>query len=626
MAEAADRIPAPTTQRRTRANRQMKSAGRAEFWQQRPVGTHLHPTPEKSVRPTEADAPKASLDRPLHAAMSRFTLGVSPAALSQAYIDWLQHILFSPDKQFALAEMATHQWARYFEYCRSACADPNCPDCVEPLPQDKRFAGEAWQKWPFNAIYQGFLLSQEWWHSATTGIEGVSKHHEDVASFVARQFLDVFSPVNFPVTNPKVLEATIEQCGMNLLRGAANYWEDWRRILCGEKPVGAEAFKVGQNLAVTPGKVVFRNGLIELIQYAPATEKVYAEPILIVPAWIMKYYILDLSAENSLVKWLTQQGFTVFIVSWKNPTAEDRHLGLEDYATLGLGAALDAISAVVPKQKAHAVGYCLGGTLLSTVAAAMARDGDDRLKSLTLLAAQTDFTEAGELMLFIDEAQISFLEHMMAEQGFLDTRQMSGTFQLLRSNDLIWSTMVHSYLMGVRQPMIDLMVWNADATRMPYRMHSEYLRQFFLNNDLAGGRYEVGGRAVSLRDIRIPIFAVSTLTDHVAPWRSVYKIQMLADADVTFVLSNGGHNAGVVNPPGHPHRHHQIALHKEHEKYIDPDAWQKTAVHHEGSWWPCWRDWLIRQSSEQISPPSLGAPQSGYPPIGDAPGTYVFQM
>ena len=626
MAEAADRIPAPTTQRRTRANRQMKSAGRAEFWQQRPVGTHLHPTPEKSVRPTEADAPKASLDRPLHAAMSRFTLGVSPAALSQAYIDWLQHILFSPDKQFALAEMATHQWARYFEYCRSACADPNCPDCVEPLPQDKRFAGEAWQKWPFNAIYQGFLLSQEWWHSATTGIEGVSKHHEDVASFVARQFLDVFSPVNFPVTNPKVLEATIEQCGMNLLRGAANYWEDWRRILCGEKPVGAEAFKVGQNLAVTPGKVVFRNRLIELIQYAPATDKVYAEPILIVPAWIMKYYILDLSAENSLVKWLTQQGFTVFIVSWKNPTAEDRHLGLEDYATLGLGAALDAISAVVPKQKAHAVGYCLGGTLLSTVAAAMARDGDDRLKSLTLLAAQTDFTEAGELMLFIDEAQISFLEQMMAEQGFLDTRQMSGTFQLLRSNDLIWSTMVHSYLMGVRQPMIDLMVWNADATRMPYRMHSEYLRQFFLNNDLAGGRYEVGGRAVSLRDIRIPIFAVSTLTDHVAPWRSVYKIQMLADADVTFVLSNGGHNAGVVNPPGHPHRHHQIALHKEHEKYIDPDAWQTTAVHHEGSWWPCWRDWLIRQSSEQISPPSLGAPQSGYPPIGDAPGTYVFQM
>jgi len=622
MAEVTDRVVAPTIQRRTRS----VPAARSELRQHRSVGTHPRPVmPEKSVRSAEAGASKVSLDRPLHAAVARFTLGISPAALSQAYIDWLQHIVFSPDKQFALAEMAARQWARYLEYCRSACADPNCPDCVEPLPQDKRFAGEGWQKWPFNAFCQGLLLSQEWWHSATTDIEGVSKHHEDVASFVARQLLDVFSPVNFPLTNPEVLKTTVAQGGMNLLRGAANLCEDWRRILSGEKPVGAEAFKVGENLAVTPGKVVFRNRLIELIQYVPATEKVYAEPILIVPAWIMKYYILDLSVENSLVKWLTQQGFTVFMISWKNPTTEDKDLSLEDYATLGIGAAVDAVSAIVPERKVHAVGYCLGGTLLSTVAAAMARDGDDRLKSLTLLAAQTDFTEAGELMLFIDEAQISFLENMMAEQGFLDTRQMSGTFQLLRSNDLIWSTVVNSYLMGERQPMIDLMAWNADATRMPYRMHSEYLRHFFLNNDLAEGRYEVGGRAVSLRDIRILLFAVSTLTDHVAPWRSVYKIQMLADADVTFVLSNGGHNAGVVNPPGHPHRHHQIALHKEHDKYIDPDTWQKSAMHHEGSWWPCWRDWLNRQSSEQISPPPVGAPQSGYVPLGDAPGTYVLQ-
>ena len=570
------------------------------------------------------NASKVSLDRPLHAAVARFTLGVSPTALSQAYTDWLQHILFSPDKQRELVELATRQWARYFEYCPRACSDRKCPHCVEPLPQDKRFAGEAWQHWPFNASYQGFLLSQEWWHRATTGVEGVSRHHEDIVSFMARQLLDVFSPVNFPLSNPEVLKTTVEQGGMNLIRGAANFWEDWRRALIGEKPVGAEAFKVGHNIAVTPGKVVFRNRLIELIQYAPATEKVYAEPILIVPAWIMKYYILDLSPENSLVKWLTQQGFTVFTISWKNPTAEDRDLGLEDYAALAVGAALDAVSAITPDRKVHAVGYCLGGTLLSTVAAAMARDSDERLKSLTLLAAQTDFTEAGELTLFIDEAQVSFLEHMMAEQGFLDTKQMAGAFQLLRSNDLIWSMMVHSYLMGARQPMIDLMAWNADATRMPYRMHSEYLRHFFLYNDLAEGRYEVGGRPVSLRDIHIPIFAVSTITDHVAPWRSVYKIQMLTDADVTFVLSNGGHNAGVVNAPGHPHRHHQIATHKEEEKYIDPDAWQKTAVHHEGSWWPCWRDWLVRQSSEQISPPSMGAPPSGYAPLCDAPGTYVL--
>jgi polyhydroxyalkanoate synthase len=252
----------------------------------------------------------------------------------------------------------------------------------------------------------------------------------------------------------------------------------------------------------------------------------------------------------------------------------------------------------------------------------MARDGDDRLKSVTLLAAQTDFSEAGELMLFIDEAQVSFLEDMMADQGVLDTKQMAGAFQLLRSNDLIWSMMVHSYLMGERPQMIDLMAWNADATRMPYRMHSEYLRRFFLNNDLAEGRYEVSGRPISLRDIHIPIFAVSTLTDHVAPWRSVYKIQMLTHADVTFVLSNGGHNAGVVNPPGYPNRHHQIATHKEVETYIDPDAWQKAAVHHEGSWWPCWRDWLVKQSSEQTPPPQMAG---GHRPLADAPGTYVFE-
>jgi|SoiMethySBSTD1v2_1073268.scaffolds.fasta_scaffold49578_2 polyhydroxyalkanoate synthase len=563
-----------------------------------------------------------SLDRPLHAAVARLTGGISPAALTQAYTDWLQHLLFSPDKQIELVGKAADKWARYLQYCIRACTDQTCPDCIEPLAQDARFRGEAWQRWPFNAMYQGFLLTQQWWHNATTDVEGVSKHHQDVISFTARQILDVFSPVNFPLTNPAVIDATLKQGGMNFVHSAFNFWEDWRRAVNGEKPVGTDAFKVGRDVAVTPGKVIFRNRLIELLQYAPATDAVHAEPILIVPAWIMKYYILDLSPENSLVRYLTRQGFTVFMISWKNPTADDRDLGLADYTKLGVEAALDAVEAIVPDRKIHAVGYCLGGTLLSTVAAAMARDGDNRLKSVTLFAAQTDFTDAGELTLFIDEAQVSFLEHMMADQGFLDTKQMAGAFQLLRSNDLIWSKIVHSYLMGERPPMFDLMAWNADATRMPYRMHSEYLRRFFLNNDLAGGRYEVGGRPVSLRDIHIPVFAVSTITDHVAPWRSVYKIQMLTHADVTFVLSNGGHNAGVVNPPGRSGRHHQIATHKEEETYVDPDAWQKAAMRHEGSWWPCWRDWLVRQSSEKVAPPKMAG---GRTPLGDAPGTYVLE-
>ena len=444
-------------------------------------------------------------------------------------------------------------------------------------------------------------------------------------SFVARQMLDVVSPANFLLTNPEVLETTFQQGGMNLVRGAMNFWEDQRRVVEGKKPVGAEAFQVGRDVAVTPGKVVARNRLMELIQYAPATDRVYREPVLIVPAWIMKYYILDLSPANSLVKYLVDQGHTVFIVSWKNPTGEDRDLGMDDYRRLGVMAALDAVSAIVPGQPVHAVGYCLGGTLLAIAAAAMARDADKRLASLTLFAAQTDFTEAGELMLFIDEAQVSFLEDMMAEQGYLDTRQMAGAFQLLRSNDLIWSAMVQSYLKGERPPMFDLMAWNADATRMPYRMHSEYLRRLFLNNALATGHFEVDGRPVSLRDIRVPIFAVSTISDHVAPWRSVYKIQALTDADVTFVLSNGGHNAGIVNPPGRPNRKHQIATHVESENYVDPDAWQQSAVHHEGSWWPCWQDWLVKHSSaDRVPPPALGAPSKGYAPLCDAPGTYVL--
>ncbi len=571
------------------------------------------------------ERPALSLDRPLHAATARLTAGVSPAALVQAYTDWAQHLLMSPDKQIELVEKAARKWSRFLEYCPHAGAGPDCAVCIEPLPQDKRFAGKAWQAWPYNATYQGFLLTQQWWHNATTAVPGVSKHHEDVTSFVARQALDLVSPANFPLTNPEVLEATVEQGGLNLVRGTMNFWEDWRRAVNGEKPAGAEDFQVGRDVAVTPGKVVYRNRLVELIQYAPATDRVHPEPVLIVPAWIMKYYILDLSPENSLVKYLVEKGHTVFMVSWRNPTGEERDLGMEDYRRLGVMAALDAVSAIVPKQPVHAVGYCLGGTLLAIAAAAMARDADDRLKSLTLLAAQTDFTEAGELMLFIDEAQVSFLEDMMAERGYLDSKQMAGAFQLLRSNDLIWSKMVRNYLMGERRPMFDLMAWNADATRMPARMHTEYLRQLFLNNDLADERYRVDGRAVSLRDIRIPIFAVSTLSDHVAPWRSVYKVHAQTNADVTFVLSNGGHNAGIVSPPGNTRRYHQIATQDDLAAYVDPDLWQQRAVHHDGSWWPCWQVWLARHSGDLIELPPMGAPKKGYKPLCDAPGTYVFE-
>lgn len=564
-------------------------------------------------------------DRSLHAAVARFTMGLSPAALTEAYLDWVSHLAFSPGKRFQLIEKATRKAVRFANYaCQCAMDSGKAGPCIDPLPQDRRFSGEQWQRWPNNFIYQAFLLNQQWWHNATTNIRGVSRQHENMVEFMSRQVLDLLSPSNFPLTNPEIRERTLGQGGANLVRGFHNLLEDWERTVSGKKPVGTEKFQVGRDVAVTPGKVVYRNRLIELIQYAPATGKVHPEPILIVPAWIMKYYILDLSPQNSLVRFLTERGFTVFMISWKNPGPEDRDLRLDDYRTLGVMDALDAVAAIVPDQKVHAVGYCLGGTLLSIAAATMGRDGDDRLKSITLLAAQTDFTEAGELTLFINESQLAFLEDMMWAQGFLDAKQMAGAFQMLRSNDLIWSRVVHEYLMGERSPMIDLMAWNADSTRMPYRMHAEYLRQLFLNNDLAEGRFMVGGRPIALTDIRAPVFAVGTVRDHVAPWRSTYKIHLLTDTDVTYLLTTGGHNAGIVSEPGHGHSSFQVMT-KTDDRYIDPDRYLKEAPRKNGSWWPDWAAWLAKKSGAPVVPPPMGVAAAGHAPLCDAPGTYVLQ-
>ncbi|HZV22080.1 MAG TPA: alpha/beta fold hydrolase, partial [Hyphomicrobiales bacterium] len=380
-----------------------------------------------------------SVDRLLHANMGRFTLGLSPYALWLAYADWAIHLSASPGKWQQLAEKSLQEQVRFLVYMLSLAADPASPPCIEPMPEDQRFQNEAWRRLPFNLISQAFLLTEQWWRNATTGISGVSLHHQQVVAFMARQLLDALAPTNFIALNPEVIEATLHEGGQNLVRGFANFWEDFERAINDEPPPGAEKFRPGQTVAITRGKVVHRNRLIELIQYAPATKEVQKEPVLIIPAWIMKYYILDLSPENSLVKYLVDHGHTVFMVSWHNPGAEDRDLGMDDYLRFGVLDALEAVRAIVPDIKVNAVGYCLGGTLLSIAAAYLAQRNETFLNSISMFAAQTDFTEAGELTLFVDESQISYLEDIMWEQGYLDSRHMAGTFQLLRSSDLIWS-------------------------------------------------------------------------------------------------------------------------------------------------------------------------------------------
>ncbi|MFC0219007.1 polyhydroxyalkanoate synthase [Pseudochelatococcus lubricantis] len=567
-----------------------------------------------------------AFDRMREALTAQFSGGLSPAALSLAYYDWAIHLSHAPGKRTELAYKAVRKGVRFLNYLTASVVEPSTPPCIAPLPGDNRFTSEAWQHAPFNFIAQAFLLQQQWWHNITHEVPGVTPHHEDVISFCARQILDVAAPSNNPFTNPEVINKALETGGANFVEGWWNWLEDTSRTITGQPPVGSENFVVGRDVAVTPGKVVYRNHLIELIQYSPTTENVHAEPVLIVPAWIMKYYILDLSPHNSLIRYLVEQGYTVFCISWRNPNADDRNLSLNDYGRLGVNAALDAVAAIVPGRKVHATGYCLGGTLLALVAAAMARTGDGRLATMTLLAAQTDFTEPGELALFIDHSQVHFLESIMWNRGYLDSSQMASAFQLLRSNDLIWSRLVRDYMLGERTSLIDLMAWNADSTRMPYRMHTEYLKRLYLDNELAAGRLLVNGQPAALQNIRTPLFVVGTERDHVAPWQSVYKIHYITDTEVTFLLTSGGHNAGIVSEPGKARRRYRIARKTAVDTCLSPQEWFAAAAQRQGSWWPAWVEWLDSHSSpERVAPPAIGAPEHGFPVLEDAPGTYVLQ-
>jgi polyhydroxyalkanoate synthase len=561
------------------------------------------------------------IDQHVQGRMGQLIGGILPLQTTLVYLDWLGHLMVSPGKQLDVVKGA-------LEDTQAAAQDlwmHGKDGAQEPREAalDKRFASAAWQQWPYKAYADGFRLMEGTWRRATQGVPGLNHRSADVVAFAARQWLDVLCPVNLPWLNPDVIQATQRKGGANLLRGTLNWLDDLHRMLGKLPPAGVEAYKVGVDVAITPGKVVYRNDLIELIQYSPTTDQVHAEPVLIAPAWILKYYILDLSPHNSLVKYLVDHGHTVFMISWKNPTAEDRDKGMDDYRQEGVMAALDTVTRIVPDRKVHGVGYCLGGTMLMIAAAAMGRENDARFASLTLLAAQGDFTEAGELLLFINESEVSLLDAVMAEQGFLRGSQMAGAFTLLHSNDLVWSRAMKHYMLGVRDLPNDLMAWNADTTRMPARMHSEYLHKLFLNNDLASGRYEVNGQPVWFTDIHVPCFAVGTESDHVAPWKSVYKLHLLP-LDVTFALTSGGHNAGILSEPGHPRRHFQLHHRTIGQPYMAPEVWQQTVPHQDGSWWPSWQQWLAKLSSGKTAPPPMGLPGQRGPQLPDALGSHVL--
>ncbi len=580
--------------------------------------TPIRPPPLPDVRPIQGPSlgviMPADLDRMLHVWQSRLTGGRSPSTVGLAFLDWAAHAANAPFQTAALGRTALAQWQRL---ARAAMGGETV---IAPQPGDDRFAHPAWRERPYDLLTQAVLLGEEWWDSVVRSPGGVSGPNERMVAFCMRQWLDLMSPSNVPWLNPEVIEATRTSGGANLARGLSNLLHDQSATYGGAVTNG---FTIGKDLAATPGKVVFRNALIELIQYAPMTATVRAQPVLIVSAWIMKYYILDLSADNSLIAWLVAQGHTVFAISWRNPGSDMHDTSLDDYRTQGVMAAIDAVQAICGDAKIHATGYCLGGTLLTIAAAAMARDNDHRLATLSFFAAQTDFTEAGELQLFITEDQLDFLNDTMQTQGFLSSAQMGGTFQMLRSNDLVWSHAIRDYLLGERDTPNDLMAWNADGTRLPARMHIEYLRGLYLDNDLAEGRFVVTGRPLGLDDIKLPMFVVGAERDHIAPWHSVFKLHHQNDGELTFVLTTGGHNAGIISEPGHPHRHFRIRVRDAGGRTLGPDEWERDTPAEDGSWWLEWNAWLDRHSGGRVDPPPMGPP--GFMPLRDAPGSYVLE-
>ncbi len=544
-----------------------------------------------------------------------------PAAIGAAFFELTQRMMADPQK---LIQAQVALWNDYLTLWQRTAqrlfGGGNAEPVIEAAADDRRFRDAAWSSNTlFDFIKQSYLLSARYIQGAVREVGGLDEHTGRKVDFYTRQFVDAMAPSNFVMTNPEVLRATVESRGENLVNGLKNLLDDLERGR-GQLSISMTdmaAFRIGENIATTPGKIVYQNDLIQLIQYAPTTETVHRRPLLIIPPWINKFYILDLRPTNSFIKWAVSQGHTVFVISWVNPDERLAAKSFADYMKEGPLAALDAMEAATGEKKANVIGYCLGGTLLSATLAYMAAKRDRRVKSATYFVTMVDFAEAGDLLVFIDEEQIAALETRMNEKGYLDAREMHTTFNMLRANDLIWSFVINNYLLGKQPFPFDLLYWNADSTRMPAAMHSFYLRRMYQENLLSQpGGITLDGVKIDLRKVKTPAFLLSTREDHIAPWRSTYAATQLYAGPAKFVLSASGHIAGVVNPPGSKYGHWT-----NDRNPPTADEWLATATQHDGSWWPEWEEWVSQYAGGQVP-----ARQPGYgklKPIEDAPGSYV---
>ncbi|WP_119678258.1 PHA/PHB synthase family protein [Indioceanicola profundi] len=544
-----------------------------------------------------------------------------PLNIGNAFLEMTARMMADPAKlmqaQFTLWQDYLTLWQRTTQRLLGGEAEP----VIRPSKEDRRFKDQAWdENTLFDFIKQSYLLTARWMQHTVKEVDGLDQKTARKVDFYTRQFVDAMAPSNFVMTNPQVLRATLETGGENLVKGLENLLKDLERGK-GQLAISMtdyKKFKIGENIAVTPGKVVFQNDLMQLIQYNPTTEQQYRRPLLIIPPWINKFYILDLRPQNSLVKWLTDQGHTVFIISWVNPGEELSDKSFEDYMVEGPLAALDAMEAATGEREANVIGYCLGGTLLASTLAYMSAKGDDRVKSAMYLVTLTDFSEPGELSVFIDEEQLGAIEGKMRCHGYLEGQTMATTFNMLRANDLIWSFVVNNYLLGKDPFPFDLLYWNSDSTRMPAAMHSFYLRNMYQKNLLVQpGGITLKGVPIDLRTIRIPTFMLSTREDHITPWKSTYAATQVYGGPVKFVLAASGHIAGVVNPPSANKYSH--FLNTKCPK--DPEEWLKGAKEVPGSWWPEYAKWVQKFAGDKVP---ARVPGSGkLTPIEDAPGSYV---